>query len=271
MRTALIGLATLLAVAFVFSFTHMEAPSTAAQIVARYNDAPKGVVFEGNADGFEPIKTVGFDKDKNAFVINGGPLYKNPVTTKEFIKILKSIKKDDRLGITLIAGEPHTYGSISADDDIAKNWAASDRLFGGIVYGREHLLGDIKLPGGYTPKQAPNRTVPVVAFTNFTNYKFSKNQNNEYIRASMNVVVVLLPLADKKTEDGGHLPDEEAMKNYVMEEADKANIDHLRVNQDEYLKIPVLGQSAKYGEAAAFSRTLRDLKIDTDKLIDQMK
>jgi hypothetical protein len=83
--------------------------------------------------------------------------------------------------------------------------------------------------------------------------------------------VQLIPLADRKTENGGHLPDDDKIKDYVMEDSDRANLDHLKTKQGEYLKISFIGQSANVGEAAAFARWVRDAKFDSKELIDKMK
>jgi len=242
-----------------------------AQIVERYTDVPKGVVLEGTADGIEPIKSISYDKEKDTIVINGEATYKLPIARKDFAKILKSLLKDDRMGVTLIQGEPRLYGSISGTDRLIDPMVETDKLLGGIIYGIPELL-TVKLPGDYKPKIAKERKIPVVAFTVFNSYQFYKSpKDKSYVRAGCNIEVQLIPLADKKTDSGGHLPDDEVMKNYVMEDADRANLGHLKEKQNEYLKIECIGQTAKIGEAAAFGRWVRDSKIDTKELLEKLK
>ncbi|MBI3829324.1 MAG: hypothetical protein HY291_07395 [Planctomycetes bacterium] len=247
-------------------------PETSARaIVDTYKDVPKGVVLEGSASGFEALQSLAYDKDKNAFLINGKATYANPVSRKDFSRVLKAVRKDDRLGVTLVNGELRTYGDLSTEAQMAKELSETDRFLGGIIYGIDRLLGDQKLPGNYKPQKAENRTVAVVAFTSFTDYAFEK-KGNEYKRAGLNLSVMLIPLSDKKTASGGHLPDEPKLKTYQMEKADKANIDHLKSHQDEYIRMLELNKTVAWGEAAAFARFVRDsAKIDSEEFLKQLK
>lgn len=249
-----------------------KAPAEVAkQVVDVYRDVPKGVVLEGSATGIEPLETLTYDKEKNAFTINGKMTYANPVSRKDFARIFKAVRKDDRLGVTLINGEQRTYGDIGSESQIAKDLSETDRFLGGVIYGIERLLGDTKLPGNYKPQKAEGRTVAVVAFSSFTEYAFEKKET-VYRRAGCSLNIMLIPLADKKTTSGGHLPDEEKMKTYEMEKADKANIDNLKSYQAEYFKMPEFSKTVTWGEAAAFARFVRDsAKIDAEEFLKQLK
>jgi hypothetical protein len=271
MRSKLVQFAVLLALSSVMAIVHAADGQKAAAVVARYNDIPKGVVLEGTAGGIEAITSVAYNKDKNEFLINDKVTYKNPVDRKDFIKIYKSLVKDDRMGVTLIDGQPRVYGSIGGEDKIIEPMVETDKLFGGIIYGIPELL-TVKLPGDYKPKVAKDRKIAVVAFTAFQDFQFFKNtKDNTYTRASCVIGVELIPLADKKTENGGHLPDEAKMKEYVMEDSDRANLDHLKTKQAEYLKIPCIGATAQLGEAAAFARWVRDSKVDSKEFLEKLK
>lgn len=269
-RTLIFFCALLLAVGPLFA-ADQATPEAAKQVVATYHDVPKGVVLEGTATGFEEIATIAYDKEKNTFTINGKATYANPVSRKEMQKIFKALKKDDRLGVTLIEGELRTYGDLSKDSDMARDLAESDRFLGGVIYGIERLLGDVKLPGNYTPKKAEDRKIPVVAFSSFTEYAFEK-KGDVYQRSGLSLSIMLIPLSDKKTPSGGHLPDEDAMKSYAIHPADKANLDHLKSYQAEYFKMPQFAKSVVWGEAAAFARLIRDSgKIDGDEFLKMLK
>jgi hypothetical protein len=244
-------------------------PASAESIVDRYAALPKGVVLEGTAEGMEAVRTVGYDKEKNEFLINGTIKYANPVSRKDFVRIVKALRKDDRMGMTLLEGQPRVYGPLSSDSEIVKQMVETDKLLGGIIYGLDFLLEGVKLPGGYKPKHAAARAIPVVAFTRFANYAFGKA--GEYYRlSSCNIDVQLIPLAEKKTESGGHLPDTEKMKEYVMEPTDQENIAHLHAHQAEYLRIPAFAKTAAAGEAASVARLFRDAKVDLDVLLKLM-
>jgi hypothetical protein len=241
----------------------------ASAVVERYQSLPKGVVLEGIAEGFEELKAVTYDKEKNEFIINEKMRYKNPVTRKEFVQVFKALRKDDRMGMTLMDGEPRVYGPLSAESDIVKQMIETDKLLGGIAYGFDWLLEGVKLPGDFKPKRTKDRKIPVVAFSRFTNYLFEK-AGESYKLSSCNLDVQLIPLAEKKTASGGHLPDEEKAKEYVIEPEDQENLDHLKTHQADYLKIPAFAKTAAAGEAAAFARLVRDSKVDAEEFQKQL-
>lgn len=243
----------------------------APAVVETYKDVPKGVVLEGGAKGVEALESIAYDKEKNTFTINDKATYVNPVSRKEFTKILKAVRKDDRLGVTLIDGETRTYGDIGRDSDIASQLSDTDRFLGGLIYGIERLIADAKLPGNYKPQQVAERKVPVVAFSSFTDYTFQKNKEGVYTRVGATLNIMLIPLSEKRTPSGGHLPDEELYKSFAMEKEDKANIDHIRSFQNEYFKMPQFAKTVQWGEAAAFARHVRDSKVDVEELLKAMK
>ncbi len=248
--------------------SHAEEPDGARAILAKYFSIPKGVVLEGTATGFDPLTSVTYSKDTNEFTLNEKMRYPNPISRKEFKQVFEALCKDDRIGVTLVEGETRVYGRLSSSSDMVTQMAETDRRLGGILFAIEWIQKDFKLPGGYTPKRAVNRKIPVVAFSRFKDYAFSKS-GDKYERASCDLDVRLIPLSTKKTAQGGHLPDLEKSKDYVMEPTDRENIEHLKKHQAEYLKIPAFAKTAATGEAAAFARLVRDAKLDSKKLLKQ--
>jgi hypothetical protein len=233
----------------------------AAKIVQKYELIPKGVVLEGAAEGFAEVKEVTYDKDANEFTLNGDAKYKLPIARRDFVRLFKTLQKDDRLGVTLIQGETRCYGAISTAEKMVEPLVETDKLLGGIIYGLDHLL-TVKLPGEYKPKKATDRKIPVVAFTVFQGYRFNQKKNSkEYVRSNVNMDITLIPLSEEKTKTGGHLPDLKLTEGYAMEQTDADNLDHLRKHHDQYLEIECIKQAAAVGEAAAFARLIRDSKI----------
>jgi len=220
-----------------------EKASAGADILARYLSIPKGVVLEGTAVGFDPLVSVTYDKKANEFIINGERKYKNPISRKEFHRVLEALRKDDRMGVTLIEGEARVYGPLNADSDMVKQMVATDMLLGGVVFGIERLEQGVRLPGGYKPQRAPNRQIPVVACARFLDYVFGKS-GDRYIRSSCVLDVRLIPLSARKTARGGHLPDLAKTAEYVMEPTDGNNVRHIKTHQSEYLKIPFVAKTA---------------------------
>jgi len=236
----------------------------------RFGEVPKGVVLEGDAMGMEELKSITYDKEKNEFLINEKTKYKNPVDRKEFTQLLKALKEDDRIGVTLLEGQMKTYGKLGGGSAIISALTETDKILGGIIYGIDHLLDGVKLPGDYKPKKAPDRKIPVVAFSNINRFIFEKS-GDTYNRVGVSLDVTLIPLAEKKSQTGGHLPDETKFKEYIMEESDRHNLDHLHTYQTEYFKMPSFAKAVVAGEAAAFARHIRDSKIDSEVLLKSMK
>jgi hypothetical protein len=263
--SAVLGAVLLLVVQAAF------AASPAEDIVRLYGEAPGGVVLEGIARGFEDIKTLSYDKDKNEFVINEKARYPNPISRKDWVTLFRALKKDDLLGVSLIDGSPRVYGEMSKNSEMIQNLVATDRLLGGILYGMDELIGDVKLPGGYKPKKIEKRKNHVIAFTAFTNYEFQKNKEGKYFLADNSLNIQIIPLAKEKSPTGGHMPDEEALKNFVMEEADRENVNHLKTSQRDYFAMEPMGSTNHWGEAAAFARLVRETNIDHDDLLKQMR
>jgi len=260
-------LAAIIAMVLIPVGAHEDQGIDAHEIVRRYGMIPKGIVVEGSAHGIEAITTLGYDKKNNEFILNGRYRYRNLVSRKEWIQIFKSLKKTDNLGVTLKDGEVSAYGSLGTDSKIIQAMAEMDKLFGGIVFGLPHLLEDQKIPGGYKPQVAENRTVPVVAFARLINWNFEKSgETYTFVRCSLEIQ--LFPLSDEKSKAGGHLPDEALLKTYKMEPTDKANIEHIKSHQQEYFKISFIAKTVSAGEAAAFARLVRDSKaLDADKVL----
>jgi hypothetical protein len=243
----------------------------AAGVVERYESVPKGVILEGNANGWDDVASVAYDKDKQSLVINGKETYKLPVSAKEFAQVLKSIQKDDRMGVTLIDGNAKFWGSIENGGNMGRALIDTDKLMGGIIYGFNHLLEGRKLPQGFRPQKAPDRKTPVVAVTRFWRYQFEK-KNGQYVLVSDELDVQIFPLdMAGRSGTGGHLPDDELLKNFSLEQSDRDNLSELQRHKSELYKVTSMGETSKVGEVAAVARTLRDSKVDLGPLLKQLK
>lgn len=245
---------------------------TAAQygeaVVANYESLPKGVILEGTAD-FGAINSVTYDKEKGALVLNGADTYKLPCTPKEFQQLLKSLQKDDRLGVTLIDGNAKFWGSIENGGSMGKAMIDSDKLMGGVIYGYAHLLEGRKLP--FQPQQAKDRKNPVVAVTRFWRYIFEK-KGTSFVCVSDELDVQIFPLnMAGRSGSGGHLPDDDVLKNFTLEATDRENLANLQRHKQDLYKTTSLGETSKVGEAAAVARALRDSKIDLAPLMKTLK
>jgi hypothetical protein len=232
----------------------------------QYGVTPKGVVLEGDAVGMEPIASCSYDKATGALLLNGSASYKLPIPAREFGDLLRSLKKDDRVGVTLIDGRSVYWGELDGRP-AGRNLSATDKLMGGLIYGFPNLTEGIKFPGGYKPRQAASRATPVIATTRFCGYRFAKT-GAEYTCVADEVDVVMTPLAGDKMADGGH---KRAAVRYEMEPTDRENLNYMQANKADFYAQTSMGLTKKYGEAAAVARTLRDSKIDHEALLKLLR
>ena len=264
---------SLMLVVLAGSFVHGRETTVTevAQVVERYENLPKGVVFEGPAQGIEAINTLDYNKKKNEFILNGTANYKCPVTRKELSQILRSLQAETNFGVTLRDGEPRVYGKVDVNTPMMKALVDTDILVGAIVFGIAYHYEGMKLPQNYKPKHADGRTIVTVAFTRLMDYQFVK-KDNEYTSVGCTLDIQVIPLAEKKSDKGGYLPDLEKLKDYKMETTDEENINHIKSNQIEYFKIPYMNTTAKAGEATAFARfLLASKKVDVAVLIKELE
>lgn len=239
--------------------------------VEKYESLPKGVILEGVANGWDDVQSVAYDKEKAALVINGKETYVLPMKAKEFAQILKSIQKDDRLGVTLIDGNAKFWGSVENGSTMGRAMIDTDKLMGGIIYGYPHLLEGRKLPQGFNPQKAADRKTPVVAVTRFWRYQFEK-KGGQYVCTSDELDVQIFPLnMAGRSGTGGHLPDDDLLKNFSLEASDRENLSALQRHKTELYRMTSMGETSKVGEAAAVARTLRDSKVDLGPLMKQLK
>jgi len=277
MRLRILALG-LLASGFILAVASLGERSLGARILVRYGSIPKGVMLEGKGESIEEIESIAYDEKQNAFKINGVYAYANPVSREIFIEVLKALSEDDRIGVSYtLTREKIVYGKLSDRSDIAEDLLATDMFLGGVVYGRKDLIGEQELPEKYEPVRVGAQKVRTACAFGFDAYRFEKDEEAKtYKRSGLDFVVTVIPLSDKRAEDGGHLPDMEIYQNgegfgktYGME--CKANIEHLRAHKEDYLKMPAVAKSVQYGEAAAFGRRLLAGKADAKKLLAEMQ
>lgn len=243
----------------------------ASVLVERYGSAPGGVVLESAATGFEPITTVAYNKKANAFTINGGATYVCPVSGREFRDILNALVGDDRIGVSLNRqeGQYLFFGKFGKESRMAETLVEADKYLTGCIFAIPEGIGDRKLPAGFQPKAPASRPTNIVGCVNFTNFRFAK-QANAYARAGFSMDVILMPVLKKKTADGGHLTDDEALKAGNITEEDRNNAKRMEELKDAFAReVELITRTVKYGEAASFARLLRDSRVDVKALAKQ--
>ncbi len=278
-----------------------QSESPALQVKSKYVSIPKGVVLEGTALGMGRLESVSYNRDTNAFLINGTIGYQNPIEKKEFRNLLKALSESDLLGVSDLDSGMHRYGNMSKSSKLMKTLLATDIFLAGVIWAKEEDIKGVKLPRGYKPKAAEDRKHDVIAFMAFSGFHFTKKKvaqaqapatekhkekgkgkekegdkaeavapSEMYQRDLVNLLVSLFPASNKKAADGGYLPDDKLLKTFTPHPADQANINHININKPAYFKMEPIASTIRYGEAAAFARTIRNSKLDLKALLKSM-
>lgn len=265
------GIAVGLVIALVASFVRAEDAAPGATL-ARYGSMPKGVTLEGRAEGLHKARSAEYAPEGNALVLNGDTVYPLPVTRDEMIQVLNALASDDRIGVSFTPKKSViTYGQLDKDSSLVKDLVAADRFLGGVTFAIEPLYRDITLPGDFRPRAVANREIVTGSYYNLKDYTF-KIENGKAALTGWTLEILLFPVSEMKSSDGGYMPDLEKMRTGVLEEEDRYNANHIRQNVREYAKLPLVAKAVKIGEAAAVARTLRDAElIDLNVLLKQMK
>jgi hypothetical protein len=245
--------------------------AAAARAVDTYASLPKGVTLEGRARGFEPVKYLQYDRASNSFLVNKDTTYPNPVDRDEMTRLLRALAEDDRLGVSVIFNrEELVFGALRRRGEIARALVNADILLTSVVFGWNHRLERVDLPGDYVPKSPGRRTVDTVCYHNFHDYTFER-RGDAYARTDFTLTTMLIPMSRERSSDGGYLPDWQRLDSGELEPTDKENLAHLRAHLDEYLAMPRVEKVVRLGEAAAFVRLIRDAQFDLNAIADAME
>lgn len=268
-----VALLSLSLLCFAGVFAGERVTGQASVMVERYGSVPGGVILESAAAGFEPVTSVTYDKKKNVFTLNGNVTYACPISGKEFRDILQALTSDDRIGVSLNRqeGQYLYFGDFSKNGKMAETLVDADKFLTGVIFAIPEGIGDRKLPAGFQPKAPASRPTNIVGCVNFTNYRFAKRADtNEFVRSGFSLEVILMPVLPKKTAEGGHVPDEDALKAGQITEEDRANAKRLEELKDAFARdVELITRTVTYGEAASFARLLRDSKMDIKALVKQ--
>lgn len=240
--------------ALIIVFASSQGPLEAQRLLDLYGSIPKGVILEGDAEGFEDIKTIKYDIARNTFILNKSSLYPLPIPRGQVAAIMAALAHDDRIGVSLAGRKEIVYGAIEKDSLTAQELLAADKILVSVVFGWTKNLKGINLPNNYKPQQTRKRKTPAICVNKFSGYTFEL-RNSTYYRSTLKMVSMLIPLSVRKASDGGYLP---GRSMGTLSAGDLANLQELRANTAEYLKIPEINEAAAIGEVAAFARFLRD-------------
>lgn len=245
---------------------------SAAPLLRRYRSIPGGVTLEGAGEGIVNVQSAKYDFATNSIVLNESLTYQCPVDRYDMRMILSSIARDDKMGISL-AGGYLIYGRLTKSSRIALTLRLTDMLLGHIAFGGQHEreFGDYRFAHGYVPKrhQGP-RISNVCVYFRFGSYEF-RQIGSRYELESSDVAITLVPTkSDETADDGGALPDFDAIESGAISKQYEENVQHIVDNIDYYMQERLMRMANCYGEAAAFARALKRSKVDLGELAASM-
>jgi hypothetical protein len=222
-----------------------------------YGSLPKGVILEGQATGFERIRSLSYHKMRHSFRLNRRDDYPLPLPRNEMAQVLRAIDEDDRMGVSIILGERNlTYGGLTEENPLSQWMYRADMFLISVVFGWEQHYAGVELPRDYQPLKPKVRRYETVCFSNFHDYVFAR-KNGVYRRIDCRLTLTLVPMGKGRAADGGYLPDYQALAKKRFEPTDLKNLRHVQRFNREYLNLPVVHRPSLVGEAAAFARTLK--------------
>ena len=269
MKTKLMLITFALSIVLVCMFMSGQHP-----MVAKYGSVPKGVVVEGQAQGFEQIVQVQFDAQRNVFTINGKSTYQNPVTAAEWRDIATAVQFDTlmRVGVSVVADRSGkesviTYGLRNPNSTVAKKLADCDYLLRAVIFGRtEFLPPNSRLPGNYVPKTVEHRKITTICYLKMSPFIFRKD-GNQYLLSQAGMDAELIPIhPNSRAPDGGYLPDYDALEAQRFEREDLENVRYFNQYRNDIMRMPVVDAVVKIGEAASFARLLKVSGIDLTRV-----
>lgn len=246
------------------SSSYRPITQTAAQgIVGQYKSIPGGVTLEGGSEDLSFIKSVKYLPEANAFVLNDDVVYLNPVTASEFMEIYRALATDDKLGVSLAAGQAIVYGGLPPESDVVTNLELADRFLGDIAFGARRITAGYVFAPGYEGKPATGNGNLAVYF-NIHDFHFLENADGRLSRSGIGLDTTLVPLATATGSDGGHLPDVDRIKKGDIPPEYIANLRHLQDNIGYYGRERIIRTAIAYGEAASFVRALKSNGVNLD-------
>lgn len=245
-------------------------PSQAATVVKRYKSIPGGVTLEGGSADLSAITRATYERNTNAFILNGDLVYLNPVSAEDAAEIFFALAEDDSLGVSLTGGSSIVYGKLNPSGPVAIRLKLADRFLGGITWGERHELPGYRYAPGYAGSRPTQLSGNLAVYFNINAYKFAIDDVGEVRRDDVRVDITLVPLSPKKNADGGHAPDFDRIERGDVPPEYVANVTHLQDNFTYYARERIVRVALAYGEVAAFARALKLNGVDLRGLAQQL-
>lgn len=239
--------------------------------VDKYGSQGGGIVLEGVGSGLGRLDQVRYDTRFNAFIVDEHAVYFMQVPPKTVAVICRSIARDEkeRLGVSLGAKIQLLYGEglkrSFSDSDLAWDLKMADHFLGDIVFAGKDWSAGYRFANGFTPvtDQGPEWRGCVYFVFSASDFQI---HDDEIKLAQSDLRVTLVPLSDKRADDGGFLPDENAINRGGIPTTYEQNAEHLGSNIGYYRRERIVGRMFAYTEVAAFIRALKKAGFDLEDL-----
>ena len=238
----------------------------ARNVVSIYKSVPTGMVMEGKAIGIGAVDDLQYDAILNAFVINKRSVYFSPIAPQSLAALCRAIDQDDRVGVALGAVQI-VYGKLPHESQVAIDLKLADNFLGNITFAQSMWLpSNYPFAGGYPLQTDPSPGDTAVMFK-FRDFRFNAAQS--VVRATgAHFEVRLIPLSKQRAENGGALPDYQAIERGAVSREFEANARHVTDHIDYYRREPFVDNAFRHGEVAALIRTLKAEEVDLKELAE---
>ena len=244
---------------------------SATSILKNYKSVPGGITLEGVAPP-PSANAVKYYRSLAAFVFDSKVAYVCPVSVDEMKTILLAVSQDDKIGVSL-TGSGIVYGALDPGNRIALNLFLADKFLGNIAFGGHHTVEfqDYRFADGYTPKRDfASRDHYTTVFFTLSDFTF-RQRGSLYVPIGSRLAITLVPTRkDKRADDGGALPDFQAIESGSIPQAWQQNVEHITKHSSYYMKERIMRIARCYGEASAFARGLKRSGVDLKALAESM-
>jgi hypothetical protein len=234
-------------------------------LIQRYKEIPGGIVLEGSALGLESIQNVVFDSKSTMFQINHDYSYSCPISAAEVKAIAEALDKDDLLGVSL-GEQTFVYGNLTEGSFPTIYLQLADHFLGSIVFANQEALKAYPFPGGYLPLKEEETGGCFAVCFNVDRYAFKCTDKKIYACSSADFSTTLIPLLVEKNAEGRFLPDFDTIQKGELPSAYEKNAIHVVENILHYQQDVRIQKIIRYGEVAAFLRTLKTQGISLQSL-----
>lgn len=248
-------------------------PQSAETIVRRDGSVGGGVMLEDTAGMLGPVSAVRYDGRYNALMMDNRFIYFMKVPPWDAAALCREISRNANtlVGVSIgktsfVFGDRSTY----ENSGVARDLMLTDHFLGDFVFGWHNWTKGYKLPNGYEPQAAEVKSDMLVRFA-FKNFEFTTTKNAELRLANLAVDVTMMPVSKEVAQNGGMLPDIEALKRgYAPPGEFLANAQYFSAHFDFFRQERVVAMTLAYGELAALFRSYKQAGINLEALASDL-